>query len=215
MSKPPEREKLVIDGPAGPLEALLEVPAGVSPTALAIVCHPHPLHGGTMQNKVAHTLARACNDLGFAALRFNFRGVGTSAGSHDNGVGEIEDARAVLTYGRQRFAGPVLLSGFSFGSLVALELARSETVAQLISIAPPVSRLETDSDWSQPSCPWLIVQGDADELVDADEVLTWVDSLEPGPRLVVLKDVDHFFHGNLVLLRELIVSELGDKDYAK
>ncbi|MEM7277617.1 MAG: alpha/beta fold hydrolase [Pseudomonadota bacterium] len=215
MSKPPEREKLVIEGPAGPLEALLEVPAGASPNALAVVCHPHPLHGGTMQNKVAHTLARACNDLGFAALRFNFRGVGASAGSHDNGVGEVDDARAVLTYGRQRFAGPVLLSGFSFGSLVALELARSESVAQLISIAPPVSRLAVGPDWSQPDCPWLIVQGDTDELVDADEVLTWVDALEPGPRLVVLNDVDHFFHGNLVLLRELIVSELGDKDYAK
>ncbi len=212
MSKPPVRELLVLDGPAGALEAVLEIPAEGEVIGAAVVCHPHPQHGGTLQNKVAHTLARVGNELGYASLRFNFRGVGASEGSYDEGIGEQDDARAAIEYARQRFSGELLLAGFSFGSIVALEVAREAHPTQLVSIAPPVSRVLLTDDWSQPQCPWLIVQGDQDELVDADEVVTWVDSLEPGPRLIVMNNVDHFFHGQLVNLRKLLVNELGGAD---
>ena len=136
----PAAEALTISGPAGALETLLEVPAAGAPVGgFAVVCHPHPLHGGTMQNKVVHTLARALQEAGIATLRFNFRGVGASAGSYDEGRGEIEDALAVIAYGRARWPGAALtLAGFSFGAQVALLAAPSSAPARLITVAPPV-----------------------------------------------------------------------------
>ena len=198
----PSREALVIDGPAGALEALLEWPsAGPVPAAGSVICHPHPLHGGAMTNKVAHTIARSAVDQGFAALRFNFRGVGASAGSHDHGRGERDDALAAVAALRERCPGPLLLGGFSFGAAVAIEVARELKPAALVSVAPAVDRWERDAHWIQPDCPWLIVHGDADELVDVDSVVAFVDELEPGPELLVMPEVSHFFHGNLVALR--------------
>jgi hypothetical protein len=131
--KPPGAERLTLPGPAGTLEALVETPAGDGadvapgsvPAAFGVVCHPHPLYGGTLDNKVAYTLARAFIECGAPAIRFNFRGVGASAGRFDEGRGETEDALAAIRYGRQRWPGAALwLAGFSFGAAVALRAAR-------------------------------------------------------------------------------------------
>ena len=207
MARAAERESLTLAGPAGSIEAILETPADSGARGTAVICHPHPQHGGTMHNKVVHTLARAANDVGLAALRFNFRGVGASEGSYDDGVGEQGDARAAVAWAKSTHDGPLLLAGFSFGSIVAIEVARHDAPAQLVSIAPPVGRIDR-RDWSQPECPWLIVTGDEDELVDVDEVVEFVDSLDPGPELIVLPGVEHFFHGNLTRLRQTLVSHM-------
>ena len=204
MAKPPKTQKLTIDGPVGDLEALLDMPPDPSPTAAVVVCHPHPQHGGTMHNKVAHTLARSFVGLDFAALRFNFRGTESSAGSYDEGQGELDDALAALEWMRQQYPGlPLWLAGFSFGAAIAVRAAVAVSVDGLISVAPAVYRFAAGLE-GQPQCPWLVVQGDADELVAVDETIEWGNGLEPGPELLVLPDVEHFFHGNLVVLREAV-----------
>jgi alpha/beta superfamily hydrolase len=204
VNKPPESELLMIDGPAGKLQANLETPKDADTHAVAVVCHPHPLHGGTMQNKVAHTLARAFVGRHMAAMRFNFRGVGDSEGSYDEGDGELQDALAVVGWLRHRLPGrPVWLGGFSFGAAIAVRAAMEVDTAGLVSIAPAVARLAGHLD-GQPECPWLIIQGDKDELVDVDETIAWVNDLEPGPELQIFEDTDHFFHGKLVSLRTAI-----------
>ena len=203
MARPPNTQKLMIDGPAGGLEALLDGPAQ-SPGAAAVVCHPHPQHGGTMHNKVAHTLARSFAGLDFVALRFNFRGTEGSAGSFDNGVGELDDALAAIEWLRDRYPGlPLWLAGFSFGAAIAVRAAVAVNVDGLVSVAPAIYRFGAGLR-GQPDCPWLVVQGDADELVAVDETIEWVNGLEPGPELLVMPGVEHFFHGNLVALREAV-----------
>ena len=196
------QEALQIAGPVGGLEALLEIPRDGKPIGVAVVCHPHPLHGGTMQNKVAHTLARAFTRSGLAALRFNFRGVGASSGDFDDGRGEVDDVLAALTFARDRFPiGPVWLAGFSFGAAVSISAAAQERPSGLVSIAPDAKRFPAKLS-QQPNCPWLIVHAESDELIPIGESLEWVNSLEPGPELIVFPDASHFFHGRLVELRE-------------
>lgn len=204
MAKSPASEKLFIDGPAGGLEAVLEAPADGEIAAVAVVLHPHPRHGGTMQNKVTHTLARTLVGLGFAALRFNFRGTGRSAGEYDEGNGEQQDAVAAVNFMRERHPGHALwLAGFSFGAAIAIRAAVDVSPDGLISVAPAVRRF-AGSLPRQPECPWLVVQGDADEVVDVSETVEWVDGLEPGPELLILPGVDHFFHGRLTVLRDAV-----------
>ena len=205
MTKPPDNDRLVIDGPAGALEALLEVPKDEAVRGVAVVLHPHPLHGGTMQNKVAHTLARSFVRQGFAALRFNFRGTGASEGAWDEGRGELDDALAAIAWARDRYPGqPLWIAGFSFGAAIAIRAAIESAPAGLVSVAPAVRRF-ADGLETQPSCPWLVVQGDEDELVDIEETVEWVNGLEPGPELLVSPGVEHFFHGKLVELREAVM----------
>ncbi|MEO1203228.1 MAG: alpha/beta fold hydrolase [Pseudomonadota bacterium] len=204
MPKPPVREALTLNGPVGLLEAVLEVPAEADPVGAAVVLHPHPQHGGTMHNKVAHTLARACLHAGFAALRFNFRGTEASEGEFDHGNGERDDALAALEWMRGRYHKlPLWLTGFSFGAAMAVKAAIEHPVDGLVSVAPAISRF-ADGLPSQPQCPWLVVQGDEDELVDLDETLAWFNGLEPGPELRVMQGVEHFFHGRLVELRDAV-----------
>ena len=160
MPKLPETEVLLIDGPSGALEALLESPKERLPVGCAVVCHPHPLYGGTMQNKVAHTLARAFVRQDMAALRFNFRGVGKSDGVFDDGVGELDDALVAVNWMRERAPGlPLWLAGFSFGAAIAVRAAIELNPAGLISVAPAVSLFANNLE-AQPTCPWLIAQGD-------------------------------------------------------
>ena len=205
MAKPPSTEKLMFDGPVGRLEALLDVAADRAPIGAVVVCHPHPQHGGTMHNKVAHTLARAFVGIGFAALRFNFRGTEGSEGSYDEGVGELADALAAIAWLRNRYPDlPLWLAGFSFGAAIAVRAAVAESVAGLVSVAPAIYRFGAGLE-GQPECPWLVVQGDEDELVAVDETIEWVNGLAPGPELLVMSGVEHFFHGNLVALREAVV----------
>jgi alpha/beta superfamily hydrolase len=205
----PVREAIKLEGPAGTLEALIDEPRGTRKAAVAILCHPHPQHHGTMLNKVVHTLSRAVNDLGIPAVRFNFRGVGMSEGFYDGGIGEADDALAVVQWTRERYGGSDLwLCGFSFGAMVACRAALTARPAQLVSVAPPAKRMAGILDGRQPDCPWLIIQGAADEVVRCDEVVDWVNALAPGPELVILPDVGHFFHGRLTLLRETLASRL-------
>ncbi len=197
-------ENLFLEGPAGKLEGLLEFQQDSTPTGIAVVCHPHPAHGGTMHNKVAHTLARAFVHLNFTALRFNFRGTGKSEGEYDEGEGELLDALAAVQWMRDRIPGlPLWLAGFSFGAAIAIRAAIETEPAGLISVAPAASRFAADMD-SQPSCPWLIVHADQDELIDIDESIEWVNQLDAGPELSVFPDTTHFFHGKLVMLRQAV-----------
>ncbi len=210
----PSVERLSIEGPAGALEAVLEDP-GATDTRYAVVCHPHPLYGGTMHNKVVTTVARALQDAGIPTLRFNFRGVGASAGVFDRGRGESADADAVATWGARRWPGRMLvIAGFSFGAYVALRLAQLRPVRQLITIAPAIQQLDeaaTELDkeaTAVPHCPWLVVLGDADEVVDPAAVIAWVNDLEPRPQLVVLPGVGHFFHHRLHELRAIVIDAM-------
>lgn len=201
----PETERLFIEGPAGRLEAILEVPGSTAPRATAVVCHPHPQHEGSMHNKVAHTLARSFVQLGAATLRFNFRGVGESEGDFANAVGEVDDAFAALDYMQSRWPDlPRWLGGFSFGAQVSLAAAARREPDWLVTVAPPVGRMDQEA-FTPPQCRWLLVQGGADEVVDPDEVAHWAKRLQPGPEFEWLDGVGHFFHGNLAVLREIII----------
>lgn len=198
---PPRAQALSIDGPSGVLEALLEDPQAGEPAGFAVVCHPHPLHGGNMHNKVVHTVARACQERGLATLRFNYRGVGSSAGSYDEGRGETQDALAVIAAGRARWpAAALTLAGFSFGGAVSLRAALLAAPAQLISIAPAVTGPEF-ATIARPACPWLIVQGEADDIVKYSDVQAFAARFQPPPQLRVLEAAGHFFHGRLPELR--------------
>jgi alpha/beta superfamily hydrolase len=200
-------ERLFIDGQAGALEAVVEDP-GVAGPCYAVVCHPHPLFGGTMDNKVVTTVARALQETGMPTVRFNFRGVGASAGVFDKGLGETADADAVASWGAERWPGRALVAaGFSFGGYVALRLAQHRLPQHLITIAPAIQRFDASS-MVVPQCPWLVVQGDADDVVDPTAVIDWVNGLEPKPRLVVLPGVGHFFHGRLHELRDAVIDAI-------
>ena len=190
-------------GPAGNIEALLDDP-DAGPTALAVVCHPHPLQGGAMQNKVAYMLARAFNDMGALSLRFNFRGVGKSAGAFGNGIGETEDALAAIDWLiAQHPSLPLWLGGFSFGSFVALRAQSRRPVQRLVTVAPAVERFATH-DFVPPVCPWVLVQGMADDVVSPQAVLGWARSLAQPPRIIEMDGAGHFFHGRLNELREAV-----------
>lgn len=204
-------QKVTIGGPAGPIESLIERPPGAVAGIVAVCCHPHPLYGGTMQNKVVHTLARAAQDVGVTSLRFNFRGVGASAGVHDNGAGETGDAVAVADWCRRELGADRLWAlGFSFGSYVALRLATARDAGLLVTVAPPVQRFDF-GELEVPRCPWLVVQGDADELVNHEAVLGWSRTLDPAPQVEILPGAEHFFHGRLTAVRSLVGEWLKSK----
>jgi alpha/beta superfamily hydrolase len=209
VTAPTASEALTIPGPAGTLEALLDVPAAIAtPDSVAVICHPHPQYGGTMTNKVVYSIARAFNEAGAPSVRFNYRGVGASTGSYDEGNGETDDAIAVLDWAAQRWPGARLwLGGFSFGGAVAIRAAAARDVARLVTVAPAIRRVKVAED-ALPQCPWLIVQGDRDELVDPNDIQHWAQALPESPRLAVLSGVEHFFHGRLNELRQVVVQWL-------
>jgi alpha/beta superfamily hydrolase len=208
----PIAEKLSIPGPIGDLEALLESPVDADNAHVVVVCHPHPVYGGTMTNKVVHMLARSCNEAGVTSVRFNYRGVGASPGNYDEGNGETQDTLAVLDWVAARWPQAQLwLAGFSFGGAVAIRAASRRDVGRLITVAPAVQRVSVDPN-QLPRCPWLLVQGDKDELVDAIAVQQWVESLATPPQLAMLPGVDHFFHGRLNQLREVVLAWLRQAD---
>ncbi len=206
MSTAPVSERLFIDGPAGRLQAIVDEPRDGPATGGAVICHPHPQHGGTMHNKVAHTLARSFVRLGFTALRFNFRGTEGSEGAYDAGVGEFDDALAAVEWLRLHGpGGPLWIAGFSFGAAIAVRAAVAAEADGAVAVAPAIYRFARDLD-EQPRCPLLVIQGDEDELVDVEETIEWVNSLEPGPELLVMEGAEHFFHGRLVELREAVMT---------
>lgn len=204
VTRLPRSTRLAIAGPAGALETLVEEPEGHGRSSFGVVCHPHPLHGGTLDNKVVYTLARALHDMEIPTIRFNFRGVGTSEGRFDDGSGETQDALAVVNWGRARWpaAHPWLL-GFSFGAAVASKAAVQAQARRLVTVAPAIDRIATG--YPMPSCPWLLIQGDADEVIDAGAVLEWAARQAPAPTVRVFKETGHFFHGRLAELRAAVV----------
>jgi alpha/beta superfamily hydrolase len=210
--KPPRAERVRIAGPAGEIEALVEIPTedGVAAgNRFGVVCHPHPLYGGTLDNKVVYTLARACVELGVPAIRFNFRGVGGSAGSYDEGSGETADALAVIAYGRERWPGASLwLGGFSFGGAVAVRASARASPETLITVAPGITRVAM-AGVESPACPWLIVQGDADDVIEPAAVLDWAQRQSPAPTVHLMPGAGHFFHGRLHELRSVVLDFLS------
>jgi uncharacterized protein len=201
-----------LEGPAGRLEAILwtpSAPARHRPRLAAVVCHPHPLFGGTMHNKVVYQAAKSLDSLGLPVLRFNFRGAGLSAGKHDRGVGELDDLRAALDFVAKQFpAVPVLLAGFSFGSWVGLRVGSEDgRVSHLVGLGVPVN----SSDFSflrSSTKPKLFVQGSADHFGAVEKVTRLAASLPGENHLVVVKGADHFFSGKLDQLDAAITTWL-------
>lgn len=199
-------ERYTISGEAGAIEALIEYPdtAFGSPRAVAVCCHPHPLFGGAMTNKVIHTVARSFVAAGAITLRFNFRGVGGSAGVHDEGRGELRDLQVVVEWLQQRWPQlPLWLGGFSFGAWMVLRAQGQLNPALLVTVAPPVGRWDF-SEVMPPVCPWLTIQGTRDELVDAGQVSAFVKEKSSTAECVLLQDADHFFHARLHEVRDAI-----------
>lgn len=196
-------EKLNISGPAGQLEAELFIPEGVS-QGLFVMCHPHPLFQGNMDNKVVTTLVKSMAELQFTCLRFNYRGVGQSEGSYSEGEGETEDALSVIQYLQQRFKdhSRFVLGGFSFGGCVAYKAALKINPAALILISPGVTKININTQ-DEPQCPLLVIQGASDEVVPAQEVYDWLKTRKSNFTLQQLADTTHFFHGKLLNLRTL------------
>lgn len=198
--------RAAVQGPAGSIEVALDEPQG-APRGVAVLCHPHPVHGGTMDNKVIQTLARAFVQLGHRAVRFNFRGVGASQGRWDSGRGEIDDAMAVVAAYRDPTL-PLVLAGFSFGSYVAAQAA-----ARLAAAAAPAQRLvlvgPATSTFEMPAVPadTLVIHGEADDVVPLAATLDW--ARPQALPVVVLPGVGHFFHGQLTRLRDLVTQAWG------
>jgi alpha/beta superfamily hydrolase len=196
-------QRQTVAGPSGAIECAIDAPAGTS-RGVAVVCHPHPQHGGTMDNKVVQTLARAFTQLGYTAVRFNFRGVGASAGAWAQGPGEIDDALAVIA--ALRAPGlPLALAGFSFGAYVAsnaaarLAGADSSTVERLVLVAPAASRF----DMAAVPQTTLVLHGEADDVVPLAAVFDW--ARPQSLPVTVIPGAGHFFHGQLPLLKSLVV----------
>jgi uncharacterized protein len=215
MSSTHESKNFFLSGPEGKLEAVLWTPPGASPGIAALVCHPHPLFGGTMHNKVVFQAAKALDALGIAVLRFNFRGAGLSEGTHDRGRGELDDARAAVNFMAAEFPGvPLLVAGFSFGCWVGLRIGcESAPVKKLIGIGAPVN----NSDFtylSHCSKPKLFVHGSNDEHGAVQQVRSMVSSLPGENELIVVQDVDHFFAGKIdelgEAIRKWLVPAMGD-----
>jgi alpha/beta superfamily hydrolase len=199
---PPSLKRLPIAGPAGALDAALTEPGAAAPRGLAVLAHPHPLHGGTMDNKVVQTLARAFVALGWRSLRFNFRGVGASAGAWDEGRGEVDDRLAAVT--AVRAPGEALaLGGFSFGAAMAARAAHrlpgGEAPARLMLVGTAVA------SFPAPAAPpdTLVIHGDADDVVPLADVLDW--ARPQALPVVVVPGVGHFFHGQLGLLKQVVI----------
>ncbi len=198
---PPLQQPITLQGPAGALEAVTNMPK-IKPIGVAIVCHPHPLHGGTMNNKVVTTAERACRESGFATVRFNYRGVGQSEGAFAQGVGEALDLLAVVSWVRtQLLEQPIVLVGFSFGAGVVLRAQDEVAPVALVTIAPAANHF----DWGAVgaiACPWCLVMDRDDEIVPFSEVEKWLATREESPQLELFNESGHFFHGKLVTLRE-------------
>ena len=216
MSSLPEQPvckdgKRLIPGAVGQLELQAAYPQGCPAAGepLAIICHPHPLYGGSMTNKVVHMLASSFAELGMASFRFNFRGVGRSEGEFAHAEGEVDDLLAVVEWVRQRHPdSPLWLAGFSFGAFVAIKGHVAAAAERLLLVAPPVSMYPFE-DIPEVEVPWLVLQGGEDEVISAEAVRHWVEVRHNRPELVWFDGVSHFFHGKLNLIREAVTTRWG------
>ena len=198
---PRTTERITVDGPAGPIEVVHNIPE-TALRGIALVCHPHPLQGGTLDNKVVQTLAKALFALHYAAVRFNFRGVGRSAGTFDEGVGETDDALAVLAHARRRFgeALPVVLAGFSFGAYIAVRASERIQAERLVLVGPAVGRFPI----RHVPDDTIVIHGEEDDVVPLADVFAW--ARPQALPIVVFPGCGHFFHGRLPQLARMVTS---------
>lgn len=195
---PSTRERVLIDGAAGAMETDINAPSPPH-RGLALIAHPNPLQGGAKDNKVVTTLAKVFFNLGYVALRPNFRGVGASAGAHDKGIGETDDMVAVVDYARGRFGAlPLTLAGFSFGSFVQTRVARRVNAEKLVLVGPAVNRFPAEPVAENT----LLIHGEHDDVVPLAAVFDW--ARPQNLPIVVVPGGDHFFHGRLDLLARLV-----------
>ena len=202
-------QRLTVAGPAGPLECALDAPAQGAPRGLAVICHPHPLFGGTMDNKVVQTLARAFVQLGYRALRFNFRGIGQSGGAWDEGRGEVDDAVAAID--SQRAAGEALVvAGFSFGGFVATQAAARlvDKAERLVLVAPAVVNFTA----APVPADTLLIHGEQDDVVPLSASFDW--ARPQALPVTVLPGAGHFFHGQLPVLKQIVLSAWASRPAA-
>ena len=205
---PNTKDTVLINGPSGHLEALINLPRGnQNIIGAAVICHPHPLKEGTMHNKVVHYLAKTFNNCGYASVRFNYRGVGQSEGGYGEGVGETDDALSIIDWTQSHLSTqqPIWLAGFSFGGYVALSSSTQRNIAGLITIAPAVNLLDFKS-LTLPAIPWLMVHGDEDDIVPFQDAVDWYEALKSKPHLEIMDGAGHFFHGRLNELRDITTS---------
>jgi alpha/beta superfamily hydrolase len=196
--RPATTEKLLLDGPAGKIEVDVSDP-GNTRRAIALIAHPHPLMGGTKDNKVVTTLARTLYALGYVALRPNFRGVGASAGTHDEGRGETADLIAVVRYAQEKYGQlPLTCAGFSFGSFVQTRVAKELQPDQLVLVAPAVNRFPAEDV----AADTLVIHGEVDDVVPLAAVLDW--ARPQNLPVVVVPGGEHFFHGRLHLIQQIV-----------
>lgn len=206
-----QTRRFLLPGPVGAIEVLEDQPTGGAPVGVAVIAHPHPLFGGTADNKVVQTLARACVQCGWRTVRFNFRGVGATEGVHDAGQGELQDLLAVIAYAQQGDAGtPLALAGFSFGSFVvshALAALGPERAPQkLILVGTAASRFTVATVPAELHLRTLVVHGEQDDTVPLADVMNW--ARPQSLPVTVIPGGEHFFHGQLPLLRGLVVRHL-------
>ncbi len=199
----------MIPGPLGALESLV-YPVEHSPH-VAVICHPHPLFQGTMHNKVIYTLSRAFYQNGITAVRFNYRGVGKSEGSFGHSIGEVEDLFAVVDWVKEHFqVTEFYFAGFSFGAYIAASGAARIPCKQLLTVAPAVTN-QPYSSLPNISCPWWVLQGEKDEVIDPEAVYDWASrtmQTHPNLHLVKIPEASHFFHGQLSTLRSIVETNL-------
>jgi alpha/beta superfamily hydrolase len=201
-------KKFYLTGNAGKMECLLDLPEQ-TPRGIALVAHPHPLYGGTMENKVAQTLARTFVSLGYATARFNFRGVGESEGVHDHGIGEVDDMAIMMAYMQEQYPGlPLALSGFSFGTFVQAQFQQ-----RLIAEGRPAQRLvlvgAAAGKWPMPDVPkdTILIHGEHDETITLTQVFDWARPLDIP--VIVIPGADHFFHRKLGHIKNLVMQLWG------
>lgn len=201
----------LFDGPAGKIEALLAAPQTENThNAIAVVCHPHPLYEGTLHNKITYMIAKTLIEHGIPTLRFNFRGVEKSEGAFADGEGEKDDLISAIAKMKQMFPDKNLwLGGFSFGSCMALKVSQEQNATQLFTVAPPV-KADYFTGIIAPQCPWLLLQGLADEVVNAQDVLDWCNTLSSQPDIRTFDDVGHYFHRRLPEIKNAMTSHIKE-----
>lgn len=198
-------ERFVIDGPSGNLELAITEPSGVV-KGCAVIAHPHPLYGGTLDNKVVQTLGKAFNVLGLTSVRFNFRGVGKSDGVYDEGVGELEDFKSVQNFAYQKIQPEhTIFAGFSFGTYIVSHAAKLATPDQLVLIAPAVGKFEVNDATDDT----LVIHGEEDDVVPLSDVMDW--ARPQHIPVTVFPGAGHFFHGDLVRLKNVIINHCRNK----
>ncbi len=206
LTFPPNETTFLIDGPTGHLE-LLTLAAKETSKGVAVICHPHPLHLGTMHNKVVTTLAKAFHELGLHTVRFNYRGVGKSEGQFGNSIGEIADLNAVIDWVNSVLEAPKLwLAGFSFGAFIAASGAVAHSCQQLYTVAPAVTN-QPFSELPLINSPWEVVVSEKDEVIPPEKIYEWFQGhslRQPNMKLHKIADASHFFHGKLIELRTLV-----------